>query len=413
MDGLSLRPLVRDWNDFNINNRRNVNANNRQDNAFGMIFGLHSRDLVKTMKTFVDLYDRLCSYENLELAFMKARKRKTLKPYVIEFESNLDNNLKQLKQELETFTYSPAPLNTFIIRDPKTRKISASHFKDRVVHHALCNIIEPILSKSFIHDSFANQKGKGTHKAIERFEEFMKKVKLCGARPHGGGQRKIFDFEKSDGCVLKADIRHYFDTIDHKILLQIVEHRIKDQNVIWLLNIILQNHKTQIKGKGMPIGNLTSQFLANVYLNELDYFIKQKLQAKYYIRYVDDFVILHEDRDKLQEWMVAIDGFLKNRLEIELHPEKTKILLLNKGITFLGFRVFPKYRLLKKSNTRRIWKRIDIFKQKYTQKEISLSEINLSLYGWLAYAKFADTYKLRNRIIDRCNSLFDTEFTEG
>lgn len=137
------------------------------------------------MKTYNGLYATLCSYENLELAWKKARKGKTLKDYVIEFESDLENNLKQLKHELETLVYSPAPLTTFVVRDPKTRRISASHFMDRVVHHALCNIIGPILEKSFIYDSFANQKGKGTHKALIRAERFMRKVDISR---RGGGK---------------------------------------------------------------------------------------------------------------------------------------------------------------------------------------------------------------------------------
>ncbi|MGI0141584.1 MAG: hypothetical protein ACREBF_02970 [Candidatus Micrarchaeales archaeon] len=128
------------------------------------------------METYTNLYSRLCSYENLELAYIKARKRKSLKPYVVEFEADLDNNLRQLKKELETFTYLPSPLTTFIVRDPKTRTISSSYFRDRVVHHALCNIIAPILEKDFIHTSFANQKGKGTHEAIKKFEKFFRKV---------------------------------------------------------------------------------------------------------------------------------------------------------------------------------------------------------------------------------------------
>lgn len=141
------------------------------------------------MKRYGNLYSQLCSYENLELAFKKARKRKTMKEYVIEFESDLETHLKQLKHELETFTYSPSPLTTFIVRDPKTRKISASHFRDRVVHHALCNIIEPIFEKRFIHDSFANQKGKGTHSAIRRFEKFMRKTAHNG-KPTTGNQHQ-------------------------------------------------------------------------------------------------------------------------------------------------------------------------------------------------------------------------------
>ena len=137
------------------------------------------------MKTYKNLYSSLCSYENLELAFRKARKRKSLKPYVIEFEANLEGNLNQLKAELETFTYAPRPLTTFIVKDPKTRKISSSHFRDRVIHHALCNIISPIFEKQFIHDSFANQKGKGVHKAILRFEKFLRQVSRNGR--HWGG----------------------------------------------------------------------------------------------------------------------------------------------------------------------------------------------------------------------------------
>ena len=134
------------------------------------------------MKTYGNLYSQLCSYENLELAWKKARKHKTLKEYVIEFESDLENNLSLLKNELETFTYSPAPLTTFIVRDPKTRRISASHFRDRVVHHAICNIIEPIFEREFIYDSFANQKNKGTHMAIKRFEYFAHKARRGGGR---------------------------------------------------------------------------------------------------------------------------------------------------------------------------------------------------------------------------------------
>ena len=145
------------------------------------------------METYTNLYSTLCSDENLYLAWRKARKRKTLKDYVILFESNLENNLNQLKYELETFSYNPSPMTTFIVRDPKTRKISASHFRDRIVHHALCNIIEPILSKDFIYDSFANQKGKGTHLAVKRLENFMRKLNYsqnCNFSL-GGGALKI------------------------------------------------------------------------------------------------------------------------------------------------------------------------------------------------------------------------------
>lgn len=185
------------------------------------------------MENSIDLYDKLCSYDNLELAFRKARKRKTLKSYVIEFEKNLKQNLLDLRNELIFHTYKPKPLKTFIVRDPKTRKISKSHFRDRVVHHALCNIIEPIFERTFIYDSYANRINKGAHKAIERFDYFKRKVSKNNTRT----------------CyVLKADIKHYFETVNHEILLNIIRRKIKDERVIWLVKTILKNHKHKIGG---------------------------------------------------------------------------------------------------------------------------------------------------------------------
>ena len=179
-----------------------------------------------------DLYSKLCSYENLELAFAKAKKGKTLRKDVIEFEKDLKHNLNDLQTELITQTYKPKPLQTFILRDPKTRKISKSDFRDRVVHHALCNIIEPILSKSFIHDSYANRKGKSVFKAIERFDQFKRRVFKNNTRP----------------CyVLKADIRHYFDTVDHGILMSIIKKKIRDTQILCLIEKILSNFNSKNK----------------------------------------------------------------------------------------------------------------------------------------------------------------------
>ena len=255
------------------------------------------------MKTFNNLWNKLCSYETLLRAFQKARKGKTKKAYVKEFEANLEENISALRTELLLRSYQPAPLKTFIIRDPKTRKISKSAFRDRVVHHAFCNIIEPIFDKRFIHDSYANRKGKGTLKAIQRFDEFKRKVTKNNTRI---------------GYVLKADIYHYFDEVGQNILLKVIKKRIKDRKVIWLIKKILDNHSVQTTGKGMPLGNLTSQFFANLYLNELDQFVKHTLRAKYYIRYVDDFVILHEKQQQLVVWKLAIDLFLKETLKLYL-----------------------------------------------------------------------------------------------
>jgi len=281
-----------------------------------------------------------------------------------------------LHDELKNQTYKPEPLKTFIIHDPKTRKISKSAFRDRIVYHALCRIIEPIFDKIFIYDSCANRIGKGTLFAIKRFEKF---------------KRKITHNLSREAFCLKADIKHYFQEVDRKILLEIIQRKIKDGEVIWLIRKILNNFE---KEKGMPLGNLTSQFFANIYLNELDYLVKQKLKAEYYIRYVDDFVILYESKFRLEEWKNEIEIFLKEKLRIELHREKSKIISLSNGIDFVGFRIFYYHKLLRKRNTKKIKQKIQEFKEGKISKE-KFEEI---LQGWNAYAKWSNSYNLRKNL---------------
>ncbi|MEK6947503.1 MAG: reverse transcriptase/maturase family protein, partial [Nanoarchaeota archaeon] len=323
--------------------------------------------------------------------FKKARKHKTKKDYVVEFESNIRNNLSLLRSELLLHSYNPRPLKTFIVRDPKTRKISKSDFKDRVVHHALCNIIEPIFEKSFIYDSYANRLGKGSLKALQRFDYFKRKVSKNNTR----------------ACyALKADIKHYFQTVDHDILLGIMGNKIKDERVNWLIKTILKNYGHKIgggrNGIGMPLGNLTSQFFANVYLDQLDQFVKHELKVKYYIMYVDDFVILHNDYKILEKCKEIINLYLNINLKIELHPDKTKIIELKNGINLLGYRVFYHYKLLRKANKRKFER---TFKEKldlYKNRSISRENFVQSLQGWFGYAMWANTFKLRRKIISGC-----------
>ena len=197
--------------------------------------------------------------------------------------------------------------------------------------------------------------------------------------------------------------------MDHEILLRMIERKIKDTDVIWLIKVILKNHRVEVPGKGMPLGNLTSQFFANVYLDELDHFVKHALKVKYYIRYVDDFVILHKDRKILEKWREEIDRFLRCSLKVELHPEKTRIEPLSGGLTMLGFRVFYHHRLLKRSNARRIWMRLERHREKCDSGEINPYEARASMAGWLAYAHFANTYGLRKRVTLRFDHLFHQE----
>ncbi len=349
------------------------------------------------MKTYKNLYNKITSMKNLVLAWQKARKGKTKKVYVIEFEKNLSKNLLELHGELRDDAYSPRELVTFILRDPKTRVISKSDFRDRIVHHAIVMVLEPIFDKSFIYDSCANRIGKGNLFALKRFDKFVRKISKNGLI----AKNRFRDNNYIVGYCLKADIKHYFQEVNHKILLNIIKRKIKDEKVICLIEKILSNLPVgQIGGggehqKGMPLGNLTSQFFANIYLNELDYFIKHKLKAKYYIRYVDDFVILHNSKEQLEKWKVKIDNFLMGKLILELHPQKSSIISLSRGVDFVGFRNFYHYKLLRKRNIKKMFLKVE----KYKNKEISKEKILESFQGWNAYAKWANSHNLRKRVV--------------
>jgi len=355
------------------------------------------------MKTYKNLYQKLCGYDNLHLAFNKARKHKTQKQYVIDFQKNLKNNLLQLRADLLFHSYKPKPLETFILRDPKTRKISKSDFRDRVVHHAICSIIEPILEKKFIHDSYANRKGKGTLAAIKRFEHFKRKVSK--------NQSKISDGKNIKGYVLKADVRHFFDTVKHDILIKILKRNIKDPKFIWLIKIILSNHQAAKQGQGMPLGNLTSQFFANVYLNELDQFVKHKLKAQHYIRYVDDFVILHRSKEVLEEYLKQADSFLQIKLDLQIHPDKSKISLLYQGTNFLGLKIFSYHKILQKRNSRKFNNKLKMLCKQYKEQSIDYDKIYNFLEGWIAYSKNANTYSLRQRLLNPLAHKFEGQMS--
>lgn len=347
------------------------------------------------MRTYGNLWQALCSYENLCEAFRKARKHKTEKPYVQEFARELRENLLQLRMELLLHAYRPAPLKTFILRDPKTRKISKSEFRDRVVHHALCNVIEPLFEKSFIADSYANRKGKGVHSALQRFVSFQRKA----GRNH---TRSV--------SVFKADITHYFETVDHDTLLRILKKKIADGDVLWLIRIILDNYTTAAPGKGMPLGNLTSQFFANVYLNELDQFVKHNLKAKYYLRYVDDFVIVEHRHARLQAYQRQITEFLP-KLQLTLHPTKSHIRELKRGVGFLGFRIFPHHMIPRQQNIRKMQRRLLAFQQLFSSDPAAYDAIYASMEGWCAYAMHGNTRQLRRKLVQRFEALFPQQIS--
>ncbi len=338
------------------------------------------------MQAYNNLYPKIYSFENLKLAHKKAKKGKTSKKYVLGFEEDLENNLLKLQEELINETYEPSPLKTFIIHDPKLRKISKSEFKDRIVHHALVNVIEPIFDKIFICDSYANRKDKGTLNALLRLKYFIRKTSK-------NNHRKVY--------FLKADIKHYFETINREILINIIKKKIKDENVLLLTKKIINN--VAIGGgrpeKGMPLGNLTSQFFANVYLNELDYFVKHELKIKYYIRYVDDFVILNDNKEILEFYKQEINNFLKNNLKIELHNEKSRIMQLKQGIDFLGFRHFYYYSILKKNKRRFLREKINLIIKEYKETN-NYERLMQKLEAILAHVENCDSFNLRKKLIE-------------
>lgn len=391
-------PVGRD----NFNNRFNINNYNNNRASRGIATYSWPFGDSTPMKTYKKLYDQLCSYQNLELAYEKAKHHKTSTKAAIEFEKNWQPNLYALTKELKDKTYTPKPLQKFILRDPKTRTICVSDFRDRIVHHALINILQPIFEPRFIYDSYASRKGKGTLPAIKRLDKFIKKVTKNGKKiPNARNNNDV------QGYALKADIKHYFDNVDHQTILNIITRRIKDENILWLTKVILEHYNSGTPGKGMPLGNWTSQFLANIYLNELDQYVKHKLKAKQYIRYVDDFIILHQNKTVLTKYEQKIKTFLQ-KLKLQLHPDKCKIIPLKQGIAFLGFRTFYHHKLILQRNLRKIHNRLKEMLEQYKTKSITAQDINETLHGWNAYAMQANTHKLRTKLTQTIQKQLNT-----
>jgi len=352
-----------------------------------------TKPLENKMKTSKNLFDSVCSFENLHLAYLRARKCKKYRDYVLEFSYNLEQNLLKLRKELLNQTYQHGSYREFIICDAKKRHIRAAPFRDRVVHHALCNIIEPIFDKSFIYDSYACREDKGTHRAIKRLQEFLKIESLLYAH--------------NTSYCLQSDVSKYFNNIDHQILLSLIQRKIKDQKVIWLVKEILNScHIRKIHENlfdfritGIPIGNLTSQLFANIYLNELDQFVKHQLRIKYYIRYMDDFLVLHPSKQKLYQIKQETQAFLQKKLNLELHPKKVNIFPVKDGVCFLGYRNFKDYRLLRKDTVKRFIKRTKIYQKKLAHGLMTQKKFNNSLQSWSAYASFANSWRLRKKLL--------------
>jgi len=338
------------------------------------------------------MFERLASFENLYEAARRARRGKRYKAAAARFHQDLAANLVRLSDELLSGTYRPGPYRTFTIYEPSRRYISAAPYRDRVVHHALCRLIEPLFERSFIYDSYANRVGKGTHRALDRATHYARRHRY----------------------VLQGDIRLFFPSIDHQILLERLARRIRDERVLELAGLILAYSNPQPEAnfyfsgdnlftpyerrKGLPIGNLTSQFWANLYLDPLDHYLKDDLGAPGYVRYVDDFLVFAGDKGELREWGEKVRRKLEG-MRLVLHERKTRIYPVEEGIPFLGFRVFPGRRRLLPCAVKRARRRLERLAGECERGETDLEAVGRSVAAWVAHAAHGNTKGLRRRLL--------------
>jgi retron-type reverse transcriptase len=338
-----------------------------------------------------DLFAHIANFQALKQAAQRAVKGKRKKPGASSFFANLETELLRLEHQLTSRKYRPGKYVTIEIRDPKKRVVSAAPFRDRVVHHALCKIIQPIFERGFIDHSYANRKAKGTHKAINAYENYRNK----------------------HAHVLRCDIFRYFPAIDHELLKPEFRKRISCQDTLWLMDLIVDGSNKQEpvhvyfendtlftpfeRKRGLPIGNLTSQFFANLYLNRFDHFVTEVLKAPY-IRYVDDFALFHNDPSVLLHWQDEIQLFLEGR-RLKLHPRKTEILPTSQSSQFLGFVLLPEnYRHLPEDNVRRFRNKLRGMRDQWKEGVISQNDIEQRVQAWIAHAEHGNTWRLRQSI---------------
>ncbi|MGB2762513.1 MAG: reverse transcriptase/maturase family protein [Minisyncoccales bacterium] len=329
----------------------------------------------------------------------------------------------KLEEELQNHTWQPLPSTAFVVTEPKIREIFAADFRDRIVHHLLYNYLVPIWESKFIFDSYACRKGKGTHKAsVKRLYQFLRKITK-------NGRENAFCFQ--------GDVKSFFTSINHDILYQLVQKYVKNPDILWLCKTIIYHDPTKNhikrgqqnlfnkvppdkslfhipKGQGLPIGNITSQFFANVYLNELDQFVKHHLKVKYYIRYVDDFVILRQNPEILKKWRKQIDQFLRKNLALKLHPKKQKIFPVNQGIDFLGYIIKLSHILNRKRVVKALKNKLWHFNQKILGMNLEhpirlwtpelcqdFQKIFGAVNSYYGMFKHANAYRLRRHIYEK------------
>jgi RNA-directed DNA polymerase len=341
-------------------------------------------------------FAQVCDWNNLWLAWRKAARGKRSRPAAATFEHRLEDNLVTLQEELVSKTYRPGGYASFTIHEPKRRLISAAPFRDRVVHHALCNVIEPVFERSFIFDSYANRAGKGTHLALDRCQEFARRHRF----------------------VLSCDVRQFFPSIDHALLRRTLQRKLRDGNALWLVDQILASGNGVLseeyemiyfpgddlfaaaRPRGLPIGNLTSQFWANCYLSPFDHFVQRELRCPAYLRYVDDFLLFSDDKRQLGEWKQALIERL-GQLRLTIHEAPAQARPVEEGIPFLGFTVFPDRRRLKRRKGLAFQRRLRGLAARYADGEMTLDQVTASVQGWTNHVRYGNTVGLRTAVLSR------------
>ena len=317
-------------------------------------------------------YEKIISLENLFAAWQEFIYGKRSKKDVQEFGSHVTDNIVQLHHDLANFFYTHGGYKAFSISDPKPRNIHKATVRDRVLHHAIYRQLYPFFDRTFIADSHSCRLGKGMHKALTRFRRF-------GLQVSKNNIRTVW--------VLKCDIKRFFASIDHAVLLDILARYIPDIGVMLLLQNIIESFTSRPE-VGLPLGNLTSQLFCNVYMNELDQFVKHKLKTKYYIRYADDFVFMSEDKAWLVSLLPRISEFLTERLKLSLHPNKVFIKTFASGVDFLGWVHFPHHKVLRRTTHRRMFKRM----YQYPKGE--------TLQSYLGFMSHGSTHKVRQELVN-------------
>lgn len=329
------------------------------------------------MKRAGNLFDKFITFENLHLAAKRACRGKKHKYDVAKFYFSLENEIIRIQQELTSHRYTPQPYRQFEIREPKVRQIFCSDFSDRVVHHAICNMLEPIFESRLIYNTYACRVGKGSHRALAKCQAFARKSKYF----------------------LKCDFRKYFESIDHAVLKTMLARAIKDQKFLEMIAVIIDHQiPTTAPGKGLPIGNLTSQYFANFYLSAFDRKMEEAPGVTGYVRYMDDFICFSNSKDVLNQLLIDIRQYAVEHLRLELKEQVTTIAPVTEGVAFLGFRVYRDLIRIQRQNLNRLRKKMRLLERLYEEGKIPQAQLTESVRSMVGHVLRADSKSVREEM---------------